>query len=75
MKEIFGGPVQMSEVELTSHLNLSWVVHRRIYFAEGGYVGKAGSWVGKIGVIEGIEELETQLDLAYVPKRKLLEQT
>ena len=63
----------MSEVKLSSHLNLSWVVHRRTHFAEGGRVRKAGSWIGEVGVIEGIEELETQLDLTYFPKRKLFE--
>lgn len=66
MNEIFGGPVQMSEVKLASHLNLSRVVHRRAYFAEGGYVSKAGSWVGKVGMIEGIEELKTKFDLTYL---------
>ena len=65
----------MSEVKLGSHLNLSWVVHRSAYFTEGGGIRKAGSWVGEVGVIERIEELESQFDLAHLSKRELLEQT
>lgn len=70
-----GGPVQMSEVEFTRHLNLSWVVHRRSYFAEGGRVSKTGGGIGEVGVIESIEEFKAQFNFAYLSKRELLEQT
>ena len=50
----------MLEVELTSHLNLSGIVHRRSYFAEGGRVRKTGSGIAEIRVIESIEEFKAQ---------------
>ena len=64
----------MSEVELTSHLNLSWVVHRRGDLTEGGRVGEAGGWVGEVSMIESVEELETKLDFPDLSERKLFEQ-
>lgn len=62
------------EVKLARKLNLTRIVDRRTHLPERRCVAQVRRGIGKIGVVECVEELKMQLDPPLVSQRKLLEQ-